>query len=262
MIFSSYSYHISKSFMVSSKEYQKNMVNKNRMIFSQFSKYPNLKYDFSNRADGSMNRHLEKVNRSKYFSLMGIDPNQVITADLVHGAYVTIVSNKEAGAMIAQTDGLITQSRNLFLSATAADCFLLYFYDLSKNVIGIAHVGWRGLLAGIVENTIDALLKNFKADPQRILVSISPGIRECHFEISPKDSEKFKEYSQFILDRDGKIFVNLPGIINFRLLNKHILAEHIEDAAICTHCCEKDYFSYRRDKPKDVQVQVGYIGLS
>lgn len=231
------------------------------MIFSQFTQHPNLKYGFSNRADGSMNRRLEKSNREEYFKSVGVGPGRVVTADLIHGANAVKVSDKEAGVMIAKTDGLVTESKNLFLSATAADCFLLYFYNSLKNVVGITHVGWRGLLACVVENTIDALIDNFGAVPQNLLTSISPGIRECHFEISPTDKEKFEEYSKFVLDRSGKVFVDLPGIIKVKLSDSGILVENIEDSGICTYCNEREYFSYRRDKPKDVQVQVGYIGL-
>lgn len=234
---------------------------KSKMIFSQFSKYPNLKYGFSNRTDGSMNRHLEKDNREKYFSSVGINLGSVVTADLVHGANVVKVSDKEAGTMVAKTDGLVTDAKGLFLTATAADCFLLYFYDPVKKAVGITHAGWRGLLAGVVENTIDGLVQNFYTNSQDILVSISPGIRECHFEISPADKEKFHEYPGFVFGKNGKTFVDLPGIIKTKLQNKKVSAEHVEDSKVCTHCSEKEYFSYRRDKPKDVQVQVGYIGL-
>jgi polyphenol oxidase len=232
------------------------------MIFSQFTKYPNLKYGFSNRENGSMHRHLEKKNREKYFNIIGIDPMRVVTADAVHGANVAVVSDEEAGTMIVKTDGLVTDSKNLFLSATAADCFLLFFYDPMKNTVGIAHAGWRGLIAGVIENTIDALIKNFGTAPENILASISPGIRKCHFEISRADKEKFFKYPDFVLEKNDKIFVDLPGIIKIKLQSKNITIAHTEDSGICTYCNEKEYFSYRRDKPKDVQVQVGYIGLN
>ncbi len=227
-------------------------------MFSQFSRYQNIKYGFSNRTDGSMHRRLEKENREEYFKSLGIDPSRVVTADLVHGAKAVKVSD---GTIVAKADGLVTDAKGLFLTATAADCFLLYFYDPLKNVIGIAHVGWRGLLAGIVDNTIDALVQNYNVNSHDLLVSVSPGIRECHFEISPTDKEKFRRHSKFILKRKGKVFVDLPGIIKVKLLDKGISPNNIEDSGICTHSNENEYFSYRRDKPRDVQVQIGYIGL-
>jgi len=229
--------------------------------FLQFAQYPNLKYGFSVRQDGSMHRRLERSNREKYFRKIGISPDRVVTAVLAHGAKVALVSGKAAGTTADDADGLITDEKDLFLSVTAADCFILYFSDPAKNVVGIVHVGWRGLLAGIVKNIVQAMVTNFKTDTQDILVGIGPGIRKCHFEISPGDKIKYGAYPDFVLERDNKIFIDLAGIIKTQLQDNGILKEHIEDSGVCTYCEEKEYFSYRRDKPKEVQPMVGYIGL-
>ena len=230
-------------------------------VFSQFVKYPNLKYGFSARKDGSMHRHFEKGNRERYFQKIGIDSARVVTSDLVHGAGVVIVSDEEAGTMVADTDGLITNTKNLFLSATGADCFILYLYDPEKNAIGITHAGWRGLLAGIVKNATNAMVLNFGTVPQKLLVGIGPGIRQCHFEISRENKNKYEKYPELVLERDGKCFVDLPGIIKLHFREGGVKDWHIEDSNVCTYCDENEYFSYRRDKPKEVEPMVGHIGL-
>ena len=166
--------------------------------FRIFQNFPKLRYDFSDKDDGSMNRFLERNNRERYFKSADIDPRRVVTADLVHGVRTRRVFGEAAGTMIAGTDGLVTNKENLFLSATAADCFLLYLYDSERNTIGITHVGWRGLLGGVVENAIDVLAESFGVSPQDLFVGISPGIRRCHFEVSPADRKKFQEYADFI----------------------------------------------------------------
>jgi hypothetical protein len=208
-----------------------------------------------------MNRHSAKDNRKKYFEGIGIDSHRIVTADSVHGVVVANVGDENAGAMIAGTDALITDTKNLFLSATAADCLLLYFFDPVTQSIGITHAGWRGVCGGIAKNTVLAFLSQYGVDACNLLVGVAPSIRECHFEISATDKEKFQEFPQFIFERDGKVFVGLQGIVQEQLQGLGILKENIEDSGICTHCNEKDYFSYRRDKPKDVQVMVGYIGM-
>ena len=208
-----------------------------------------------------MHRRLAKSNREEYLKKVDTDPNLMVTADLIHGAKVARVSDEAAGTMIPGVDGLITDYENLFLSATAADCFLLYFYDPIKNVIGIAHAGWRGLLRGIVENSVAELVAHFDINQKNLVVGVAPGIRQCHFEISAKDYDKFREYQNFILEKDDKIYVSLPDIIKFKLKNVGVRDENIEDSRICTHCQVQEYFSYRRDKPKEVQVMMGYIGL-
>ena len=231
------------------------------LTFFQFVRYPALHYGFSVRQDGSMHRHLETRNRVSYFENIGVNPARVVTADLAQGARVESVDDNNAGTMVAGTDGLITKTKNLFLSATAADCFLLYFYDPTQRVIGIAHAGWRGILAGIVKNATDAMSTQCGASVENIMVGIGPGIRKCHFAISPADQEKFRSYPDFIVQRDANIFVGLPGIIEFQLLERGVPREHIEDAGVCTYCADQHYFSYRRDKLQVVQSMVGYIGL-
>src|SRR3989344_4699905 len=129
--------------------------------FKVFDDFPKLKYGFSDRLDGSMNRRSEKENRSSYFRTMAVDPGRIVTADLIHGGRVERVIDAAAGTYISKSDGLITDTNNLFLSATGADCFLLYFYDPKKTAIAITHVGWRGLLAGVVKNTAQVFVETF-----------------------------------------------------------------------------------------------------
>lgn len=230
-------------------------------MFTEFTKYPNLKYGFSDRRDGSMNRRLEKENRNLYFRKIIAEPNRLITADLVHGARVERVMNEAGGTYISDTDALITNNKNLYLSATGADCFIVFFYDTKNSAIGIAHVGWRGLLAGVVKNTVSALVKNFHTSTQNLLVAIGPGIQVCHFEISAIDKDKFQDYPDFILEKGGKIFINLVGIIKTQLFDERVLDKNIENSDLCTYCNVQDYFSYRRDKPKHVESMIGYIAL-
>lgn len=232
------------------------------LTFSQFASYPNLKYGFSKRSDGSMNRQTEKVNRAEYFKKIGLEISRTVTADSVHGARVEVVGAEQGGKMVEARDGLLTKEKNLFLCATGADCFLIYFYDPINQAIGLTHVGWRGLLAGIIKNTIVEFALKFKSDPKNILVGVSPGIRSCHFEISPADKDKYKEYSNFVSETNGRVFVDLPGIIKFQLAEQGILEENSAASEICTYCAAAEYFSYRRDKPTEVQPMMGYIGLT
>lgn len=229
--------------------------------FKQFTKHQNLKYGFSTRKDGSMNRHTQKENRENYFKKIGIDPNRVVTADLIHGQKAIKVTEEMGGKMIQDADGLITNEKNLFLSATGADCFLIYFYDSLKQAVGISHTGWCGLLAGVIKNTIEGMILNFGSAPQNILVGISPGIRKCHFKINPEDKTKYENYPGTIIENKDEVFIDLAGIIKFQLQDNKVLEKNIEDSGICTYCDKDEYFSYRRDKPSEVQPMVGYIGL-
>lgn len=232
------------------------------ITFAQFSKYPDLTYGFSTRSDGSMHRRLEKANRERYFREIGIDPRRVVTADLAHGTKVAVVSDEAAGNMIGETDALITDTKNLFISVTGADCFPLYFYDPAHKAIGIAHVGWRGLVSGVVPNVVGKMMQSFETEPSVLVVGIGPGIRQCHFDVSPENRALYERYSVCVAEREGKTFVNIPGIIKIQLEQSGVNKEYIQDSESCTYCQEQKYFSFRRDKPKDIQSMAAYIGLT
>lgn len=208
-----------------------------------------------------MHRRSQEENRKRFFQKIGIDHRRIVAAGLVHAAAVAKVSEDAAGTFVSEIDGLVTNTPNLFLSATSADCFILYFYDPAKKAVGIAHGGWRGILAGIVEHTIHTLKTNFDTSTANLLVGMAPGIRGCHFEISYKDKDLFRRFPQHVSEKNGKVFVNLPGIIVEQLQRVGVLRAHIEDSGVCTHCQEEKYFSYRRDKPKEPHVMIGYIGM-
>lgn len=86
---------------------------------------------------------------------------------------------------------------------------------------------------------------------------IGPGIRKCHFEVKMDVWSQIPESNR--IKCDGKTFVDLPKILREQALEAGVLPEHLEDSEICT-VCEQNYFSYRRDKPKDLEVQVAYLG--
>lgn len=231
------------------------------LVFTHFANNQKLIYGFSGRRDGSMSRHIEHENRNAYFGKLNIDSNNVVTADLIHGSNVQIVGKEAMGRMIPECDGLVTNTKHVILSVTGADCFILFLYDPANNAVGISHVGWRGLLNGIVKNTVQSFIDSFNTLPKDLCVGISPGIRVCHFEMSVADAIKFKDYPACVLQKDNKPFVDLPAIIKQQLYSLGIVEGRVEDSNMCTYCNEQEYFSYRRDKPKEVQAMLGYIGL-
>ncbi|MBI2609632.1 peptidoglycan editing factor PgeF [Candidatus Giovannonibacteria bacterium] len=236
--------------------------------FSIFGKYPELIYDFSDKSDGSMKwfedpelfrPNLE--NRRNFFNKFLLHGDKIVTAGLVHGAKVQAVTDADTGSVINNTDALITKTRDVFLSLTAADCFPVYFYDPKKRDIGLAHAGWRGIVDGVIKNTVSGLEESFGSKPQDIIVGIGAGIRRCHFEILPDNSHFFKNHPDAIEIRNRKIFVDLPLIIKSDLISCGLQATSIEDSSLCTFCEERRYFSYRREKPKFVHAMIAYIGL-
>lgn len=223
-----------------------------------------LIYGISTKPDGNMLVSVDgeifaegKKNRENF--LKKHTTGDYAVAGLVHGTDIKKVSFGDNKKIIWRTDGLITDEKNLFLCLTGADCLPVYFSDEERGVVGIAHGGWRGIIGGIIENMILKMIKEFDCVSRNIKVILGPGIRSCHFEIKTDIINQFKKYGNFIINRNGKIFVDLSGIIKGRLLELKLLRKNIKDDNECTYCSVKKYFSNRRDKKEIPDVMLAYV---
>jgi YfiH family protein len=231
------------------------------MEFKKFKKISKLKYGVSVKSDGAMELAGGDLafadNRRKFFLKRGINLKETVTPKLTHSASVLRVDDKNRGEIISATDGLVTSALGLFLTVTVADCFPVYFYQQGSKTIGLVHSGWRGTVKNIAGQAVKAIA----GDPKSIIVGIGPGIQCCHFEIKNDILEKFSEYPEAIRKQDSKIFVDLPKIISKQLIASGLNIKNIESCGACTFCENEKYFSFRRDKPKNIEAMIAYIGL-
>jgi polyphenol oxidase len=219
-----------------------------------FKNFSGLKYGISEKSDGDL---ALADNRQIFFERQGIDEKNIVRLGQIHSAGVVKVDNSHCGKIIPNADGLVTSDRNLFLTITVADCFPVYFFNPVLNSVGLAHSGWRGTVSNIVR----AAVKIIGGNPADIFVGIGPGIQACHFEIKEDVLGKFAKYPEAIIYCNGKIFINLPKIIIQQLTDAGLKTANIENCGECTFCQKEKYFSFRRDRPKNVQAMVAYIAL-
>lgn len=230
-------------------------------MFKNFDYIANLKYGISKKSDGAMELAAPDLtrdeNRRNFFNRQGINCLKTVSPMLIHSEAVVKVNNNHRGKIIPDADGLVTASRDLFLTVTVADCFGIYFFDPASNILGLTHSGWRGTAGNIAGQTVKTISKN----PAKIIVGIGPGIGPCHFEIKADVLEKFALYPESVINRAGKIFIDLPMIIKEQLTAAGIKNENIESCSECTFCLKEKYFSFRRDKPKNIEAMIAYIGM-
>ena len=228
-----------------------------------FDSYPGVISGISERSDGSMiwwNRlpvdEMVKANRDRYFQEQGIDPKRVVAGGLVHGIMVTKVGESDAGTYILNSDGLITNTPNLFLSVTAADCLPVYFADPVTKSIGLAHAGWRGLVSGILEQVVREMGQAFGSKPENIHVVIGPHIQACHFYHSEEVASQFAP--QNVERRDGQFFIKLGDEAAMRL--RHVGVKDVTISPICTFD-DARFYSARRDQTDPLEGMMAYIGM-
>jgi len=240
-----------------------------RPSFLKGGRFGNLFIAISEKKDGSMkllaeeslnaNKNLE--NRKRFLDIAGINNENVVSAEIIHGNKVEIVGEKDCGKIIAGADGIITGEKDVFLSVTVADCLPVFLYEPEEQIAGILHAGWRGLEKNIICVAIEKMKKELGCRPEHVLVGIGPAICRKHFDVGEKVAEKFKDYPEAILDEGGKIFLDLKKVVGTQFINAGGKSENIEISSECVFELQDKYFSHRRDKLEEVKAMMALIGI-
>ncbi|MBO1325211.1 peptidoglycan editing factor PgeF [Acetobacter sp. TBRC 12305] len=96
-------------------------------------------------------------NRQRVAAHMGVAPAHLLGVTQVHGANVITAEQPWAPGAGAQADALVTTRPDLALGVITADCAPVLFSTSDGTVVGAAHAGWRGALAGVLEATLAAM---------------------------------------------------------------------------------------------------------
>jgi hypothetical protein len=143
-------------------------------------------------------------------------------------------------------DGMVTALPGIALGILTADCAPVAFADPEAGVIGAAHAGWKGAVAGVLENTVAAMEK-LGATPRRIIAAIGPAISQANYEVGDDLRARFgADDARFFVpsDRAGHFRFDLPGYVRKRLERAGV--GQIQDMALCTYPPVNGFFSYRR----------------
>jgi len=199
-------------------------------------------------------------NRRDFLLKNNLNPNSLVSADLIHGNGIARITEKDKSEIITGTDGLITNRKNIFLSVTVADCLPIYLYESEKEIVGIIHAGWRSLMKNILVNAIEKT-KKLGGKPENVLIGIGPAICQKHYEVGLEVAEKFEKYPKAIERKNNRIFLDLKEIAKLQLLKLGMPEKNIEISPECTYELPEKYFSARRDKRKEIEAMIAMIGI-
>lgn len=186
------------------------------------------------------------INRGRVAGALGVPPDHLISVHQVHSADVAILDTPPEAR--PRADALVTATPGLALAVLTADCQPVLFADARAGVVGAAHAGWRGALAGVLEATLDAM-ENLGARRTDTVAVIGPTISQRAYEVGPEFLETFLDddigNGRFFADGAGdRVQFDLPAFGLARLR-----AAGIGHAAWTRHCTYSDperFFSYRR----------------
>ncbi|WP_434779789.1 peptidoglycan editing factor PgeF [Neisseria sp. Ec49-e6-T10] len=171
-------------------------------------------------------------------------PHPVCYLQQTHSTIV--VQAQDALGQNCEADASIDRSAQVACAVMSADCLPVLLTDEQGTVVAAAHAGWRGLVNGILENTI----KNMAVGPKKIKVFLGPAISVDAFEVGSEVRDMFisqqKEAMQAFHDiGSGKFLADIYQLARLRL--NRLGVEQISGGEFCTVLDRDQFFSYRRD---------------
>jgi YfiH family protein len=188
-------------------------------------------------------------NRARMAAALGVARGRLVTAYQVHSPDVVVATEPWSRADAPHADAVVTRVPGLAVGVTTADCGPLLLADREAGVVGAAHAGWKGALAGVAEAAVDAM-EQLGASRRRIAVALGPMIRQASYEVGPDFVTRFAaddpENRRFFAPaaRDGHAMFDLAGYIAARLERAEV--GRVEDLGHCTYADPTRFFSYRR----------------
>lgn len=204
----------------------------------------------SDRADASNERNTSPsppfLRDANLRCALAFTPSAPFWLDQVHGADVVDADTLIGSKSMPRADGSVTRAVNVVLAIRVADCIPVLFSDRSGSVIAAAHAGWRGLAAGVLENTITAM----RCDREDIVAWLGPAIGVRAFEVGPEVREAFiawnaADANAFAEGTGGKWHADLALIARQRLARAGLTDVNADGRCTWTN---SQFFSYRRDR--------------
>ena len=164
--------------------------------------------------------------------------NQTHSPDVVQAA--------ESVSSALDADASVDRSGKAACAVMTADCLPVLFCDRAGTVVAAAHAGWRGLAAGVLENTVAAM----QADPADILAWFGPAIGPDAFEVGQDVWDAFcrklpEAKTAFRSIGEGKYLADIYALARLTLAKIGVTA--VYGGEHCTVLERNNFFSYRRD---------------
>jgi purine-nucleoside/S-methyl-5'-thioadenosine phosphorylase / adenosine deaminase len=168
----------------------------------------------------------------------------------VHGTQVVKANESRR---FAEADAAWSSNENSACAVLTADCLPVLFCSEDGDLIAAAHAGWRGLVAGVLERTVDAM----GCPAKKLMAWMGPAIGPDAFEVGPEVRDQFLYTASTeavqLTDRcftpngqhPGHYYADLYALARLRLQNCGL--DRIYGGGFCTYSDPRRFYSYRRD---------------
>jgi len=177
----------------------------------------------------------------------------IAALEQVHGDRIIRVDGPLART--EEADGMITDTPNLVLTVRTADCQSFAIYVPEKNILGVLHVGWRGLDAGAIPAFCKSLQDDWNVAAEKTFVAAGPSLCTLCAKFTSPQKELPSIDPQFLRGRH----VDLQGAAEAQFMEHGVRPGNFERYAGCTRCDPETYWTYRGGDHD--AVEMGYTNV-
>lgn len=204
----------------------------------------------SEAADGDI-----PVGGPELSPLIGDAPNPWTSLRQVHGARVAVVSGP-GDCQMQIADAAVTSALDTTLSVRVADCVPVAL--IGDDVIGTAHAGWRGLVAGVLDSAVHEIRSLSRSADSPIEAVVGPHVHACCYEFQEQQiGVLVDEFGSEVRSstRDGHLAVDLAFVVNSALTR---LGIDVTADGACTACDDR-YWSFRLQGTSKRQAMLAWM---
>lgn len=198
---------------------------------------------------GHDSREAVLENRLLAARAVNAEPDRLVGLTQVHGVEAVTVTDPWLPGAGPRGDAMVTGRAGIALGIITADCAPILFADTTVGVVGAAHAGWRGAVAGVIEATIAAMVR-LGARADRLVAAVGPCIGPGSYEVGSdlRDAvvQRCTTDSGFFATgrREDRWLFDLPGYCAARLRKAGVASVSVSGADTLTD--EDRFFSHRR----------------
>ncbi|MDR0556149.1 MAG: peptidoglycan editing factor PgeF [Holosporaceae bacterium] len=179
-------------------------------------------------------------------SRQALGADRLVTLNQVHGNLcITVDERTEISDMKA--DAVVTRTPGIAIGILTADCAPILFFDRQNLVVGAAHAGWKGAVAGIIPSTVNRMA-DLGSRSRDIIAAVGPCITVASYDVDEDFRRNFREKSgreEVFCIVGSKLYFDLPKFCKSQLLEAGLEENNIDLMDVDTYLDQENYFSYR-----------------
>jgi purine-nucleoside/S-methyl-5'-thioadenosine phosphorylase / adenosine deaminase len=200
-------------------------------------------------------------NRQRAAHAFGVQLDDLIFAEQIHGTLATTVDRSDRGRgarsmddAVPASDILVTSDPGCVLVMLVADCVPMALIDPKARVLAVVHAGWRGTAGRVVQHALNAMSRH-GASPSDVVAYLGPAVHPDHYQVDDvvRDglaravSPESLRPDVAIPDGDGHWRVDLNAANRQQLELAGVPEANVSDAGLTT--ADDDFFSDRAARP-------------